>query len=84
MKFYRLALGARFTHFGQQFTKKAMGLAEDSEHQGHAFMGCTDVEPIGEPLLLSAEEAAQWKPDYGPWNKLIESCGGDSTEAGCD
>jgi hypothetical protein len=73
MKFYQLALGSQFTHFGQQYTKVAIALAEDSQHQGHTFMGCLEVEPVGEPLLLPREEAAKWRPDYRPWNEILKS-----------
>ena len=71
MKFYELAIGARFIFRGQRFEKIAMSMARDEENCGNIFMGGTEVEPDGEPLLLSPEEAAQWKPDERPWSDYL-------------
>ena len=72
MKFYKLAIGARFTVGGKRFRKCGMGAAEDERRWGHLFFGIMDVEPEGEPVLLLPEEAARWKPNYGPWQEFME------------
>ena len=72
MKFYKLAIGARFTHGGRQFTKCGMSAAQDERRWCHLFFGIMDVAPEGEPPLLPPEEAAKWKPHYGPWMELME------------
>jgi hypothetical protein len=105
MKFYLLAIGARFAFRGVVFVKSGMGmavlahghqgLADGQERQadghpekqkleiggrnldspeqgwGHVFMGCTEVEPVGEAVLLAAEEAARWKPDERHWTDYL-------------
>jgi hypothetical protein len=63
MQFYQLAKGARFECHGRQFTKVAMGMAEDADQNGNAFWSGTEITPIGEPLLLPEAEAEEWKPD---------------------
>ena len=75
MKFYELAIGARFTHRGQRFTKLAMSCARDERGWGNVFQGSMEVEPEGEPLLLSPEEAARWKPDDGDWTRHLTPAG---------
>jgi Peptidase S24-like len=62
MEFYQLATGARFTFYGKHYTKEAMGVAADAQNLGCVFRSGTDVEPVGEPLLLPPEEAAKWRP----------------------
>jgi hypothetical protein len=39
MKFYELAIGARFPFRGRRFEKRAMSVAEDELRVGYAFMG---------------------------------------------
>ena len=74
MQFYQLAKGARFESRGRQFTKVAMGMAEDDQRQGNAFWSGTLVNPIGEPLLLSESEAKRWAPDESShWTIFIRS-----------
>jgi len=62
MQFYQLAKGGRFEFRGKQFEKVAMSMAVDAERIGNVFQGGTEVMPIGEPLLLSTEEAEKWRP----------------------
>lgn len=62
MKFYKLAIGARFTSGGVRYTKCGMSAAADERRRGHLFFGIMEVAPEGEPLLLPPEEAAKWKP----------------------
>ena len=71
MKFYELAIGARFVFHGQQFEKLAMSMAEDERHCGTIFIGETEVAPDGVPLLLPPEEAAKWKPDDRHWTEYL-------------
>jgi len=72
MKFYKLAIGARFTVRGEPFTKCGMSAAKNERGWCSLFLGIMDVEPEGEPLLLPPEEAAKWRPNYGPWAELME------------
>ncbi len=70
MKFYALAIGARFVFRGQEFEKTAMSMAEvlADGHQrgwGNIFQGGTEVESEGP--LLPADVAARWKPREGHW-----------------
>jgi hypothetical protein len=37
-------------------------MAQDQDGNGNIFQGGMEVVPIGQPLLLSQEEAARWKP----------------------
>lgn len=71
MKFYELAVGARFEFDGRQFEKIGMSMAEDEKRNGCIFMGGMDVIPAGEPMLLSAEEAAKWKPADTHWTDFL-------------
>ncbi len=72
MKFYKLAVGARFKHGGKRFTKCGMGAAENERGSCSMFHGIMDVEPESEPLWLPPAEAAKWKPDYGHWTERME------------
>jgi len=72
MKFYKLAIGARFTVRGKRFKKCGISAAEDERRWCSMFHGIMDVEPEGEPLLLPPAEAAKWKPDYGHWTERME------------
>ena len=71
MKFYELAIGARFFFRGRRYEKLAMGLAEDEDRIGHVFMAGVEVTPDGEPKLLPPEEAARWKPDAKHWTEYL-------------
>jgi len=71
MQFYQLAKGALFEFNGSQFTKTAMSMAEDSDHNGNIFQVETEVVPIGDPLLLPEEEAEKWKPSPIPRTAYI-------------
>ena len=55
MKFYQLAVGAKFVFRGKEFEKTAMSMAVDERCWGNIFMAGTEVESEG-PLL--PEEAA--------------------------
>ena len=79
MKFYRLSIGADFRFLGKQYKKVGHSCAQAENRDGHLFLGVTDVEPLGEPRLLSEEEAAKWKPDYGIWNDVVKSFYGDTS-----
>lgn len=48
-----------------------MSCAEDERGWANVMVGILAVEPEGETLLLSPEEAARWKPDYGAWNDCV-------------
>ena len=65
MKFYELAIDARFVFRGRRFEKIGMGMANDEHGHGSIFMGETEVAPEGVPLLLPPEEAARMI-DTGP------------------
>lgn len=80
MKFYELAIGARFLFRGQQFKKTAMSMAEVLAH-GHqadglrqgwgcVFMG--EVEVVSQGPLLPPEVAAKWKPERGHWAAVVD------------
>ncbi|HLH53910.1 MAG TPA: hypothetical protein VKY92_09875 [Verrucomicrobiae bacterium] len=71
VKFYLLARGAVFECNGKRFKKTAMSMAQDDEGIGTVFAGQGEVEPIGEPVLLSDEEAARWKPSDIPWTSYM-------------
>ena len=71
MQFYRLAKGVRFEFRGNQYEKIAMSMAQDRERTGCIFQAGTEVTPIGEPLLLPAQEAEKWKPSDIPWTAYI-------------
>ena len=59
MKFYELAVGARFDYRGRPFEKTAISMADDERGCGSIFLGETEVAPDGVPLLLPPEEAAK-------------------------
>jgi len=46
-------------------------MAHDEQRSGNIFRGETDVETEGAPLLLSAAEAARWKPDERHWTDYM-------------
>lgn len=71
MQFYQLAIGARFTHRRQLFTKLATSCAQDERDWGNLFLGSMEVEPEGALRLLSPEEAARWKPHAGDWTRHL-------------
>jgi hypothetical protein len=75
VKFFELAVGARFLFRAQQFEKTAMGMAQDGRGWGNIFMGEMDVETDGEPLLLPPEVAARCKPERGHWAAVVEAAG---------
>ncbi len=76
VKFYELAIGARFEFRGRRFVKEAMCMAQDEQELGTIFMGEAMVESDGP--LLPPEVAARWKPERGHWagviNAMITSC----------
>jgi hypothetical protein len=76
MQFYQLAKGARFEFRGKQFQKTAMSMAVDAERIGNVFQAGTEIMPIGEPLLLPAEEAEKWKPSPTHWTAFISPAPG--------
>jgi hypothetical protein len=76
MKFYELAIGARFCFRGRRFEKLAMSLAEDEDRAGHVFTGNAEVTADGEPLLLPPAEAALWKPDDRDWADYLSPAPG--------
>jgi hypothetical protein len=67
MKFYELAVGARFVFRGRRFEKIAMSMARDEEDCGNILLGETEVAPEGVPSLLPPAEAARWKSDARYW-----------------
>ncbi len=71
MKFYELAVGARFILRGRRFEKIAMSMAEDEQGVGSILMGGTEIVPDGVPLLLPPEEAAKWKPSDRHWTEYL-------------
>jgi|ERR1039458_7626088 hypothetical protein len=71
MKFYELAIGARYGFRGRRFEKTVMSMANDDQGCGSIFMGETEVTPDGVPLLLPATEAAKWKPDDRHWTEYL-------------
>ena len=71
MRFYELAIGARFFFRGRRYEKLAMSVANDEDRVGHVFMGETEVTADGEPLLLPPDEAARWKPDARHWTEYL-------------
>ena len=76
MQFYQLAKGARFEFRGKEFQKTAMSMAVDAERCGNMFQGGTEIMPIGEPLLLPAEEAEKWKPSATHWTAFMSPAPG--------
>ena len=82
MKFYELAIGAVFHFRGGRFKKIAMSMASDEQGCGNIFRGETDVETDGVPLLLSAAEAARWKPDDRHWTDYVTLAPGERGELG--
>ena len=71
MKFYELAIGARFVFRGQRFEKIAMSMAREEQGLGSIFQGETEIVPDGVPLLLPPEEAAWWKPSDRHWTEHL-------------
>jgi hypothetical protein len=71
MKFYELAIGARFVFRGRRFEKIGMGMAKEEQGLGSLFMGETEIVPDGAPLLLPPEEAAWWKPSDRYWTEFL-------------
>ena len=76
MKFYELAIGARFFFLGRRFEKVAMSVAEDEQRVGNVFMGDAEVTADGEPLLLPPAEAARWKRDDRDWTDYLSPAPG--------
>ena len=72
LEFYKLAVGARFQWRGKRFKKLGMSCAEDEGRRANVFLGLMEVEPEGEPPLLSPAEAARWKPPYDVWTEVVE------------
>ena len=46
MKFYELAVGARFILRGRRFEKIAMSMARDEQGLGSLLMGETEIVPV--------------------------------------
>ena len=80
MQFYQLAKGARFESQGKQFTKTAMSMARGEDGTGTIFPADSEVAPIGEPLMLPDEVAAQWKPPEAPWWSHMSPAPGQKQE----
>ncbi len=76
MLFYQLSNGARFEFRGKQFEKVAMSMAVDAERCGNVFQAETEITPIGELLLLPAEEAEKWKPSVTHWAAFMSPAPG--------
>jgi hypothetical protein len=75
MKFYELAVGARFVFRGKRYEKEAMGMARDERGWGNVLMGEIEVESEGP--VLPPEVAARWRPERGHWAAVMnEICGG--------
>jgi len=65
LNFYQLAIGAVFHFRGQSFRKQAMSMAEvlaEGEQRGWANIFQAETEVVSDGPLLSADEAAKWKP----------------------
>jgi hypothetical protein len=77
MKFYELAVGARFVVRGEPYVKIAMSMAESPDGTGHVFMGAVPVEAEEGAPVLSPAEAAKWKPDERPWWECIGRAPGE-------
>ena len=71
MKFYQLAVAARFVFRGRRFEKIAMSVAREEQGLGGLFMGETEIVPEGVPLLLPPAEAERWKPDDRHWTDYL-------------
>ncbi len=71
VKFYQLAIGARFVFRGKCYTKTAISMTQDERGWGTIFLGETDV--VSDGPLLPPEEAARQKPERGHWAAVIES-----------
>lgn len=76
MKFYELAVGARFVFRGRRFEKIAMSMAKAEQGLGSLFMGETEIVPDGVPLLLAAVEAAWWEPSDRHWTDYLSPAPG--------
>ena len=71
VRFYELAVGARFVFGGQEFKKIAMSMAEDGRRWGNIFLGETEV--VSDGPLLPPEVAARWKPERGHWAGVVDA-----------
>ena len=75
MKFYELAIGARFKFRGLEFEKTARGFANGigagpKDHRyGGSFMHETEVESDGP--FLNEEEIGLWRPLPRPWTDYL-------------
>ena len=68
MQFYKLARGARFEYQGKRYQKITMDFAQEEGGPSRHFPREWEVNPIGEPLLLSEAEAEKWRPiDWRNW-----------------
>src|SRR4030095_8791461 len=68
MQFYQLASGGQFEYKGKRCLKTGMNAVRDENGQPDGFRSEWEVTPIGEPLLLSEEEAYKWRPiDLEHW-----------------
>jgi hypothetical protein len=77
LQFYKLAVGARFEFEGKLYQKSAMDSVRDENGQPSSFRREREVTPVGEPLLLSAEEAELWKPiDVEHWADHLSTAPG--------
>jgi len=76
MKFYELAIGARFAFRGERFEKTAHGMAS-GRGIGHVFRGVVDVVAEEGAPLLPPEEAAKWKPDERDWADYLGPAPGE-------
>ena len=77
MQFYKLAPGVRFEFKGKRYQKTAMDSIRDENGQPSSFRPEWGVTPVGDPLLLSAEEAELWKPiDVEHWADHLSTAPG--------
>jgi hypothetical protein len=82
MKFYELAVGARFVFRGRRFEKIAMSMARDEEDRSSIFLGETEVVPEGVPLLLPPAEAEWWEPARRYWADYLTPAPGQRERGG--
>ena len=66
-----MAPGARFEFHGRQFKKTAISMAQVPSANGNIFQSATEIDPIGQPLLLPEDETRKWRPSEIPWNAYI-------------
>ena len=71
IKFYELAIGARFVFRGRRFEKIGMSMAEEELGLGSIFMGEAEIVPDGVPMSLPPEEATWWKPSDRHWTEYL-------------